>query len=141
MLLGFMSRFVPYVEDGSKTHSVREYMKKGERRAGEICNCYANPRQKNMRLLGRWPCVKVEPIMLGFQPFGAGYVLRVTIGEHTLSVGEANSFAWRDGFRDQDMPIGTAALDEMARYWIAWGRLADSVHAAPWHGELIHWKR
>lgn len=137
MLLGFKRRFAPFVQDGSKTHTVRA-LRKVRPRVGETCHCYVDPRQKTMRLLGRWPCVRVEPITLDFQDYGIAYILRITLGNVTLTTDEAASFAWRDGFRGLPT-ITTSALDEMARHWIDGGRLTDSVFSTPWHGEVIHW--
>lgn len=142
MLLGFKRQFASFVEEGSKTHTVRS-VRKIPPKVGEICHCYVDPRQKSMRLLGRWPCVRVEPITLDFQKCGIAYALRITVGDQTLDLDEAIAFAWRDGFR-----TGSASfchsnkfypLDEMARMWIANKRLTDSVDSKPWHGQLIHW--
>jgi hypothetical protein len=101
-----------------------------------------------MRLLGRWPCVKVEPITLDMTRIGISYSLRVTISDQTLSLDEACQFAWRDGFRNGKtiggMPTGDvlrASLDDMARFWIASERLTDALDSKPWHGQVIHWKR
>lgn len=135
MLLGFKRQFADYVEEGSKTHTVRAF-RVIPPRVGETCHCYVDPRQKTMRLLGRWPCVKVEPITIDFTPMGIAYVLRLTIGDNTLSHDEALAFAWADGFRDGRRG---GALDRMADFWIQSKRLADSVNAAPWHGQVIHW--
>ncbi len=63
MLLGFQQRFVPYVMEGSKTPTIRG-PRRSEPRVGEICHCYADTRRASMRLLGRWPCVKVERILI-----------------------------------------------------------------------------
>lgn len=133
MLLGFKRQSAKYVEDHSKTHTVRSF-RKNPPKVGEICHCYVDPRQKTMRLLGRWPCVKIEPITLDFERQGIGYRLRITISDQTLSFDEANNFAWRDGFR------GTDALDRMALFWIASQRLTDELHSKPWHGQVIHWR-
>lgn len=51
MLLGFKRQFAKYVEEGSKTHTVRGFRKISPK-VGDICHCYVDPRQKTMRLLG-----------------------------------------------------------------------------------------
>ena len=147
MLLGFKRQFAQFVEEGSKTHTVRGF-RKNPPKVGEMCHCYVDPRQKTMRLLGRWPCVKVEPITLDMTRIGISYSLRVTISDQTLSLDEACQFAWRDGFRNGKtiggMPTGDvlrASLDDMARFWIASERLTDALDSKPWHGQVIHWKR
>jgi hypothetical protein len=63
VLLGFKERFAPFVEEGSKTHTIRA-KRKIRPRVGEICHCYANPRQKSMRLLGRFECIRVEDLRI-----------------------------------------------------------------------------
>lgn len=119
MLLGFRRRFAPFVEDGSKTHTIRAE-RKIQPRVGETCHCYVDPRQKTMRLLGRWPCVKVEEIIITkFQ--------LVMINDQPLSLDECKSLAWRDGFRSQSRD---EAFAEMMEFWE--GRL-------PFRGHIIHW--
>jgi hypothetical protein len=124
MLLGFKRRFAPMVEDGSKTHTIR-----GERkitpRVGETCHCYVDPRQKTMRLLGRWQCVKVEEIAIEERH---GRDTAVWIDGIALSHDERNALAWRDGFRGRGK---TGAFEEMMEFWK--GRL-------PFAGHVIHWQ-
>lgn len=138
MLLGFKRQFAPFVEDHSKTHTIRGFGKRRPFRVGDICHCYVDPRQRTMRLLGSWPCVKVEPITLDFDPDGIGYILRITVGDQTLATDEAVALAWRDGFREFPH-MSRNALDEMAAFWIGSGRLEDSLDSKPWHGQIIHW--
>jgi hypothetical protein len=122
MILGFKRQFAPFVEDGSKTHTIRA---RGQRRRfvafEDVCDCYVDPRQRTMRLLGRWPCVKVEEIQIT----AAGNVL---IEDVLLTASELTLFAWRDGFRSSG-PAG--AVSEMMAFWK--GQL-------PFRGDLIHWK-
>lgn len=140
MLLGFKRQFAPFVLDGSKTHTIRAHRKNAPR-VGEVCHCYTNVRQKDMTLLGRWPCVRVEPITLDFEPDGIAYRLRITLGDVTLTEKEAERFALADGFRnaprDRAYP---RSIDRMARFWIADGRLKDAIESPAWHGVVIHWK-
>jgi hypothetical protein len=145
MLLGFKRQFAQFVEEGSKTHTIRA-PRVIQPKVGEICHCYVDPRQKSMRLLGRWPCVRVEPITLDFVKYGMAYVLRITIADQILSMDEASSFAWADGFRSRERANmlrteKTASLDEMANFWIASKRLTDSLNSTPWRGTVIHWQR
>jgi hypothetical protein len=123
MLLGFKRRFAPFVEEGSKTHTIRA-TRKIPPRVGEMCHCYVDPRQKTMRLLGRWPCVRVEEITV--KMFGAAVL--VTIQDNLLDNSEMNELAWRDGFRGRSR---CQAFSEMMDFWA--GRL-------PFHGQIIHWK-
>lgn len=133
MLLGFKRQFAEYVEEGTKFHTVRSF-RKIPPRVGETAHCYVDPRQKTMRLLGRWPVVRVVSITLDFEKSGIGYALRITIDNQTLSRDEAERFAWCDGFRGQNRP-----LFEMATFWIKSKRLTDALDSKPWHGQVIYW--
>jgi len=126
MLLGFKRRFAPYVLDGSKTHTIRA-IRKITPKVGEMCHCYVDPRQKTMKLLGRWPCVKVETIAFRVAA-GRNWPVLVWVGKEQLSCDECNALAWRDGFRDRGH---NHALEEMLEFWK--GRL-------PFDGYLIHWR-
>jgi hypothetical protein len=123
MLLNFQPRFVPFILDGSKTHTIR-----AERaimpRVGETCHCYTGLRHKGAKLLGRWPCVRVE----GIQIFQDGLRRRVFIDGNELSLDEKNSLAWRDGFRPEEG--FSFAFAAMSLFWDA--RL-------PFDGHVIHW--
>lgn len=125
MILGFKDRFVPFVEDGSKTHTIRA----GERwRVGMRADLFARPRQKGMRLLFRAPVVRVQPIHIErLPPFGP---LRVTVEGVDLSPDELNSFFWRDGFRDEGFP---APAGQAALFW------SEQLRDGPFVGQLIHW--
>lgn len=141
MLLGFKRRFAPFVEDGSKTHTIRA-IRKIAPHVGEMCHCYVDPRQKTMRLLGRWPCVKVEQIEI-FRD--AKYHIIVDFAE--LSDDEMDLLAWRDGFRpaliycrersfkphhpSEADPRGCST--DMLAYW-------QELHHLPFQGQIIHWK-
>lgn len=53
MLLVFKRQFASFVEEGSKTHTIRGKQKIAPK-VGDVAHCYVDPRQKSMRLLGRW---------------------------------------------------------------------------------------
>lgn len=131
MLLGFKRRFAPFIEDGTKTHTIRG-MRKIAPRVGEMCHCYVDPRQKTMRLLGRWPCVKVEPIKIQVQARKDGFpiALSIWIEGQQLTPDEVNELAWRDGFR----PVRRCDA------WVAMFHFWHDVHgAAPFEGTIVHW--
>jgi hypothetical protein len=148
MLLGFKRRFAPFVEEGSKTHTIRG-VRKITPRVGEVCHCYVNPRQKTMRLLGRWACVKVEPIVIYECADGR---FSVIVDGNELTPDEKDVLAWMDGFRDSGKVYG--AFTFMMRYWVEThgdGRIIDVNYRgepfAPNHrkalafeGHLIHWR-
>lgn len=130
MMLGFKRQFAPFVEEGSKTHSVRA---KGGRdwKRGEVADCFVDPRQKTMRLLGRFPVLRVQPITIREVPLVGG--LAIWIDGEPLSYDEANAFAWRDGFREN---VDCDSLEEMARFW----RREHDLGAKPFEGIVIHWQ-
>src|SRR6201992_1971719 len=111
MLLGFKRRFAPMILDGSKRHTIRG---KGRNwRPGIICDCYVDPRQKTMRLLGRWPCVRVEKIQIS-----DSFLL---VDGRELSTDEKELLAWHDGFRRSgadSIQTYRSCFDEMMAFWI-----------------------
>lgn len=137
MILGFKDQFVPFVEDGSKTHTIRA----GQRwKAGMRADLFARPRQKGMRLLFRAMVTKVEAITI--TPRGI-YIChdRPWVAEwaHTkatewgmvkLTKDEAELFAFRDGFRFDPNSRGSFGL--MMDFW-------KRTHKLPFHGQIIHW--
>lgn len=130
MLLGFKKRFESFVEEGSKTHTLRA--KRTIRpKVGETCHCYVNPRQKSMRLLGRFPCVRIQDVTIREVPLCGGLV--IWIDDARLSLDEANEFAWRDGFRENGVE---GALELMYQFW----RKNHTLGSQPWMGDLIHWQ-
>jgi hypothetical protein len=124
MLLGFKRRFEGFVREGSKTHTIRGERKDGKApRVGETCHCYVDPRQKSMKLLGRWECVRAERIRM-YEAVGASYGVEVVIDGVVLDRPEKDALAHRDGFRKR-------GFQEMCKFWK--GRL-------PFKGWVIHWK-
>ena len=124
MLLGFQRRFVEHILDGSKTHTIRGKRKRAPR-VGEICHCYVDARQKTMRLLGRWPCVRVQDIRIEVD----GGV--VTDGGH-LDADESDLLAYLDGFR---LP-GRSLADPGPAYELMFEFFQCRL---PFHGDIIHW--
>lgn len=142
MLLGFKSQFVPYVLDGTKTHTIRA-MRRNPPRVGEICHCYAGLRTKQCALLGRWECSGVQEaeITMGL------ISLVIAIDGELLSQDEADRFAWRDGFRAPNM----TGKNEVRKNWIdcgVWLEQMTKFWKEQHHmqvgdlfvGPLIHWK-
>lgn len=122
MILGFKDRFIPFIEDGSKTHTIRA----GNRwKAGMRADLYAKPRQKGMRLIFRAEVVKVERISIVSLHGSIG----ISISGIGLTWDEANLLAYRDGFREFR---GIQPIDVMARFWRA-------THELPFTGQIIHW--
>lgn len=127
MLLGFKRRFAPFVEEGSKTHTIRDRGKRRSFIAGkDVCDCYVDPRRETMRLLGRWPCTRVQEVRI-FEHKSATNGVSVFVCGVGLDHDEKNSLAWRDGFRSNGRD---GAFVEMLSFWK--GRL-------PFVGDMIHW--
>ena len=127
MLLGFKARFAPFVEEGSKTHTIRA-KRKIRPRVGETCHCYVNPRQKSMRLLGRFKCIRVEDLRIEVDVYKT--TVRLFINGEYLSWDETEEFLWRDGFRGTHMSACLQALE-------FWG---DKLAMGPMHSDIVHWK-
>lgn len=127
MILGFKDRFLPFVKNGTKTHTIRA----GNRwRAGMRVDIFENVRQKSMRLLFRAPVRKVESVVIDHhRPYGP---LEVTIDGIRLSDDETQAFFFRDGFRGEDALLGKPAVQ--AKYF--W---AKQLKAGPFIGQIIHW--
>jgi hypothetical protein len=121
-LLGFQARFVPLIERGDKTHTIRG--PRADIHVGTRLDLYAAPRTKNMRLIFRAPCVAIEPIeILPDDPRREVYSARVRIKDCWLDPSEMDAFAKRDGFPDFQM---------MRRFWL--------VHRTlPFDGFVFHW--
>lgn len=129
MLLGFKERFVEYVREGSKTHTIRRISQRRAFRVGDSCDCYANPRQKTMTLLGHWPCVRVQSIEIHQVYESDACPLFVVVDGAVLSADETEGLFCRDGFRVRTkgrFPHTT----EAAIFWQS---------ALPFKGQLIHW--
>lgn len=128
MMLGFKRRFAPMVEEGSKTHTLRG-KRKIRPRVGETLHCYVDPRQKTMRLLGRWKCTKVEDVLI--TDTGAMFIQGQQLDED-----EKREFAWRDGFRTRGK---VHAFEEFMDYWRSL-KAAGKKRPLPFNGDLIHWR-
>jgi hypothetical protein len=119
--------FETCVVEDSKTHTIRGRRKDNiGPKAGARVDAYINPRQKSMKLLGRWPITKVEEIRI--EDAGPGR-LYVTIDGNGLDPHEAELLFHRDGFRNTN----GETYGSMAQARMFW---ADNL---PFVGDLIHW--
>ena len=126
MLLGFKGMFAPFVQNGSKRHTIRR-RRKIRPRVGDVAHCYVNPRQKTMRLLGRWPVTRVQEIEIKQSSHPAR--LLVTIDGAELDDLDVELLFHRDGFRDRNREP-YQAMAQARMFW------ADKL---PFVGDLIHW--
>lgn len=122
-LYNFSKQFVPYVVDGSKTHTVRS-PRRYPVMIGQTCHLYTGLRTREAKLLLRAPCVRIEPFRLNV---AAG---RVSIAGEQLSLDEANAFAYRDGFRRDGWHH---AFKLMLQFWI------EKHGASAFRGTITHW--
>lgn len=136
LLLGFKRQFAKFVEEGSKQHTIRG-IRKVAPKVGEICHCYADPRQKTMRLLGRFVCTRIEriDIYFGRQRELKGYaqsgIKFIEIEGVALTDDEMNLLAFADGFR----PVGDSPIHQMSLFWAREHGCLDGFK-----GHIIHWR-
>ena len=155
-LYNFHPRFVPYVEDWSKRHTIR-----GERThpdsPGSAMHLYTGLRHPGARCLMRPLCVRSEfirieggpnhphRILMGFslglghdEDARSGWQNPPIYGSVTggplvrLVIDEANELAWRDGFREPHSSLEDPgdALGLMMRFW---------SQRLPFEGSIYHW--
>lgn len=126
-LYNFRPRFVPYVLDGTKTHTIRAE-RKVEDEPGSTMHLFTGLRTKKARLLLRAPMVKWEPIVI--DPAKR----LIALSETQLREDEMNALAWRDGFRPEWLGLKVSPFDLMLEFW----RDAHP-HVARFAGRLKHW--
>ncbi len=124
-LYNFQDRFVPFILDGRKRHTIRAKRKNPDK-PGNTLYLYRGLRRKGAKLLMRVPCVKVQEILID-TPYPDHEVMlpwdvTVTIDGVGLGADELERLASADGFR---------SWEEMVCFWD--GRL-------PFEGHIIHWK-
>lgn len=118
-IYNFQKRFVPFIESGAKTHTIRSIRRHPDK-LGNTVHLYTGLRTKKAKLLMRARCVKIESIKIHFTP---DTIFHVSIDGEELNHTEKEALARRDGFHD---------FIEMMCFWD--GRL-------PFVGHVIHWKK
>lgn len=128
-LYNFKKRFVPFIESGEKTHTIRE-KRKYPSKAGETLYLYEGLRTKKARKILEAECLCVEPItvkrLIRGGRMGRAVCYAVIIGEQSLSQDEIEAFAQSDGFQN---------FAELIDFWKAEKR------QFPWSGDVIHWRK
>src|SRR3954469_9461421 len=130
----FQERFIPFIIDESKDHTVRAERAGRSRHArpGETVYLYYGMRTKWCRKIGEATCVATRPIYICekgiFFPGLSGALYEPSQQGRDL-------FAWKDGFRPEgstlDNPAG--AFELMIRFW-------RQTHELPFQGVVIYWK-
>ncbi|MDP1763063.1 MAG: hypothetical protein Q8L07_04180 [Sediminibacterium sp.] len=146
----FQQRFVPFVKDGSKPHTVRN-RRKNFCKIGDTCYLYYGLRTKWVTKLGESPCINTHSIaidnFLGILFYSRLlnnqelYLAKCVPGHVSLPVckiltpDERNTFAWMDGFRPEGSTKESPgeAYELMIRFWTI-------THQLPWAGDIIYWK-
>lgn len=134
MLFNFQRRFVQYLLDGSKQHTIRANSKDGKRsKPGEMLHLYTGLLQPDERLLLRAPCVETEDIVIDLRNGHSS----VWIGVQKLDAIERDLLAWRNGFR----PVGSTeanpvdCFESMKAFWSG----THSAQIVPFEGFITHW--
>ena len=117
----FQQRFVPFIRDGSKRHTIRAKRKHREK-PGNTVHLFTKQRTKHCQLLGRSICVKVEDIVIS-------PAQQIFVDGEELTLSEKTALAFCDGFRARGI---AHAFEEMMKFWD--GRL-------PFEGDIIHWSK
>lgn len=127
----FKKKFVPFVESGEKTHTIRA-KRKNRPRPGQAFYGYYAMRTKQCRKLVQSEITRVQDILIDvdhlYCDFVAGdHITRVwpqiVIDGERLADDEMEALAKRDGF---------TGLPDMMLFW--------PRQVLPFTGDLIHWK-
>jgi hypothetical protein len=129
----FMPRFVPLIESGRKSQTIRKDRSSPSRhaRVGEAIQLYTGMRTPACRLIGEARCIGVTELRLELP--GPGKIPEIFIGadggrwaRHLKGPRELEQFAKADGFSD---------FDDMHAFWLeTHGRIET------FHGVLIRWE-
>jgi hypothetical protein len=149
----FQSRFVPFVEEGSKPQTIRARRKKGFAKKGDRLYLYFGLRTKWCRKLREEICTQVRTVIITELDV---YVLSHRLNDldvqheidHMAKHGTPsqgirldetlrNTFAWVDGFRPEASTKEKPgeAFNLMIRFW----RHTHDL-SSPFIGDLIEWK-
>lgn len=133
----FQERFVSFILDGSKFHTVRKGRDptgRGRHAApGDKLYLYTGMRTKGCRKVGEAVCEAVMQIYITEE----GILPQETYSGDIipLSAEQREVFAWSDGFR----PLGTT-IDRPAGAWEMMKRWFRQTNGLPFKGVVIYWK-
>jgi hypothetical protein len=118
----FQKQFVPFIESGEKTHTIRG-KRKGRPKPGQPFYGYYGMRTKQCRKILDGVITRVQDITIQrVAVTGSEYALIAIDGE-MLTPDEMEALARRDGFAD---------LRAMMEFW--------PDERLPFYGDIIHWK-
>lgn len=115
----FQKQFVPFVESGAKTHTIRG-KRKARPKPGQTFYAYYAMRTKQCRKLLQSTITRVQDITIVRGDTG---VYCIVIDGEALFPDEKELLATRDGF---------ANFEAMTRFW--------PPAKLPFYGDIIHWK-
>jgi hypothetical protein len=116
----FQRQFADDVEHGRKSQTIRA-KRRHRPKAGQTAHCFTGMRTSACRLLGRWPIVHVENVIIDDD--------RVILMDHSFDDGclvtdkELDRFARSDGFAD----------------WSSMLSWFEKTHGLPFVGDLVMW--
>ncbi len=144
----FQPRFVSFVKEGSKTHTVRD-RRKYPAKIGDPVYLFTGLRTKWSTRLVDTKCSNTHS--LAIYNYGIVFYSRLLDKielqvarespfnellpvKEILSIQECEKFAWRDGFRPEGTTEETpeGAFELMLGFW-------NQKHATPWAGDIIYW--
>lgn len=149
----FQQRFVPFVEEGSKTHTIRARRKKGYAKKGDRLYLYFGMRTKYCRKIREEICTNVRTIIITATDI---YLINSRLSDKDAQIEEdhlskhgkpfqgirldetlRNTLAWHDGFRPEESALEQPgeAFTLMIHFW----RQTHDVTANPFIGDLIEW--
>lgn len=127
----FQKQFVPFVESGEKTHTIRG-KRKNRPKPGQTFYAYYGMRTKQCRKLLESSITRVQDILIDVDHLYCDYIdaehimlvyPRIVIDGESLADDEMEALARRDGFSD---------LRAMMMFW--------PRQVLPFSGDIIHWK-
>jgi hypothetical protein len=144
----FQERFVPFVKDGSKNHTIRKRRAKGFAKKGDTLYLYYGMRTKHCMKLREELCTDARTILITKHGVSI-YAVRLDHREYelllnrklrhrvheSLTIRQGNMLAWRDGFRPEGSTINfcDGSYELMLRWW-------KQTHELPFIGDIIYWQ-
>lgn len=149
-LYNFKQRFVPYIMDGSKMHTIRA-IRKNPAKPGDMLYLYTGLRSKYAKRLITAQCTAVKTIFvlqdgtmllvdaifnaIDCQLFYESYLkneVNETVTWKKLTEMQKNKLAWHDGFRPVHDALLRTPIDAMMQ-------LFKEMHSLPFAGHIICW--
>lgn len=121
-LYGFKQQFIPKIESGEKTHTIRGKRKHLDK-PGNTMFLYYALRTKQCRLIAKRTCTKVQEIEIFLRDPKNRMSETVVIDGIELSADEREHLAVRDGFSN---------WNEMLDFWL-------TNNSLPFAGHMYHW--